>query len=657
MILLEDSMLNYFIKKIRPGLLTRLNHIIIIQVVFVFTALAIIIFYPSDEFQLTSSHENIKHRFNQIGQNLNPKFSDVYYDFNNEEIRTEIINVIEQYFENYDMVQTFIFIKDNKNQLTEAFNYQRKSDNNQEFGFLDLVDMNMVSNEIEAGFENLLMVIPDNDHAVYYYYYKINDKIPAVFTTVFEHKFLVTSKKRIIYYFVILFQAALLVSLLVIYLINNRFKNPIDRLIKGFEKTTKGEVFYMVESDNDSEIGKLSSSFNKMSKILFDKESQLRSYTDQLEKANNNLKESQEFLSQIIDRSPSSIITANTIGEIKIFNRKASDEFKIDYIDAIGKNINELFTHPIEEIIANHDENESDEAIEILCKRSDNTFFPAFLIHAPVFDRNGIKVAHLYFIKDISESKNFQDMMVRIDRYYTRGEMAGDIAHEINNFLTILSGNLELLPLLIKKDDPEKLNSRLELMRKTITRISNFTEGLMDVGEAENNFVKADVNQLIQTVITFLKPQNKFDGIIFETNLATDIPLVKLDQGKIQQVLVNLINNSAEAMVKIDREKRLKLSTSYTEEEGMPRVIISVSDSGDGIPENKRDILFDKRFTTKRKGHGIGLITCYKLVQAHKGTIEYIVDKGARFDIELPVCQFEETVTVQANSPLLKPLS
>jgi two-component system sporulation sensor kinase A len=623
-------------------------------VVFVFTALAIIIFYPSDEFQLTSSHDNIQYRFNQIGQNLGPKFSDVSYDFNNAEIKKEIINVIEQYFDNYDMVQTFLFVRDEENQLSEVFNYQGESENKDQAGFVELIDMKMVTHEIESGNENLLMVIPDNDHAVYYYYFAINDKIPAVFSTVFEHKFLVTSKKRIIYYFVILFQAALLVSLLLIYLINNKFKNPINRLIKGFEKTTRGEVFYMVESDNEGEIGKLSSSFNKMSKILFDKESQLKNYTGQLKRANNNLKESQEFLSQIIDRSPSSIITASTNGEIKIFNRKASEEFKIDYIDAIGKNINDLFTHPIEEIIANHDENLPDDVIEILCKRSNGTLFPAYLIHAPVFDRKGVKVAHLYFIRDISESKNFQDMMIRIDRYYTRGEMAGDIAHEINNFLTILSGNLELLPLLIKKDNPEKLKSKLELMRSTLTRISSFTEGLMDVGEAENNFVKADVNQLIQTVITFLQPQNKFDEIVFETELATDIPLVELDQGKIQQVLVNLINNGAEAMAQIERDKKLKLATSYSEQEGMPRVIISINDNGDGIPEEKQDILFDKRFTTKRKGHGIGLITCYKLIQAHKGDIKYSNDNGARFDIELPVSQFEDTVAVQANSPSLE---
>jgi two-component system sporulation sensor kinase A len=232
--------------------------------------------------------------------------------------------------------------------------------------------------------------------------------------------------------------------------------------------------------------------------------------------------------------------------------------------------------------------------------------------------------------------------------------MAGDIAHEINNFLTILSGNLELLPLLIKKDNPEKLKSKLELMRSTLTRISSFTEGLMDVGEAENNFVKADVNQLIQTVITFLQPQNKFDEIVFETELATDIPLVELDQGKIQQVLVNLINNGAEAMAQIERDKKLKLATSYSEQEGMPRVIISIKDNGDGIPEEKQDILFDKRFTTKRKGHGIGLITCYKLIQAHKGHIKYSNDNGVRFDIELPVSQFEDTVDVQANSPSLE---
>ena len=165
------------------------------------------------------------------------------------------------------------------------------------------------------------------------------------------------------------------------------------------------------------------------------------------------------------------------------------------------------------------------------------------------------------------------------------------------------------------------------------------------------NALNPYINQLIETVITFLKPQNKFDLVEIETALATDLPLIEYDQGKMQQMLVNLIFNAVDAVSELDGKKRIcvKSSLSPTDDSA---INISVLDNGPGVPENKVELLFIRRFTTRRKGHGIGLITCQKLIEAHQGEISYKYDNGAIFEIKLPKSQaiLDDITEVQPES-------
>jgi len=229
--------------------------------------------------------------------------------------------------------------------------------------------------------------------------------------------------------------------------------------------------------------------------------------------------------------------------------------------------------------------------------------------------------------------------MIRLDRYYTRGEMAGDIAHEINNYLAILSGNLELIPLMVKRGQMDKLSQKTEVMRTTIDRIAMFCDGLMDHHADGLVLSSVDLNQLILNLLAFIKPQNRFDGIAVEPRFSNELPLVELDTAQIQQVLVNLLNNAADALENSAGFKQITISTFLSLDGKDRRAIIEVADTGVGVSASHMDDIFEKRFTTKSKGHGIGLVTCRRIVILHQGQLRYHFDSGARFTVELPIRQ------------------
>ena len=151
-------------------------------------------------------------------------------------------------------------------------------------------------------------------------------------------------------------------------------------------------------------------------------------------------------------------------------------------------------------------------------------------------------------------------------------------------------------------------------------------------------------------MVAFLKPQNRFDLVEVCTELAADLPILMLDQGQIQQLLVNLIYNAADSLSQVEGEKRIEIVTSSTTTPDGSWVSVEVRDSGPGVAEDRIDALFKDRFTTKRKGHGIGLITCRKIADNHRGNISYRTEGGAVFAVSFPVERSAEITVVTADS-------
>lgn len=266
-------------------------------------------------------------------------------------------------------------------------------------------------------------------------------------------------------------------------------------------------------------------------------------------------------------------------------------------------------------------------------------------------EASGQVSAYVFIAKMMSSTPDAGPEIVALDRMLTRGEMAGEIAHETNNYLTILLGNVELIPLFLDNNDIEKVAQKLPLMKKTLERIAAFSESLVDYGRPQRRFELIDLNHMISNTIDFLKPQNRFDEIEIAANLSPEIPPVKGDSGQIQQVIVNLLHNAGDELSISERsEPVIQIETSGSQDG--ESTIISVSDNGRGIPEELRLRLFRERITTKDSGEGYGLLACKKIIDRHGGKISFHCRKGdgTCFEIRLPSSQQSQPESSEASS-------
>jgi len=549
---------------------------------------------------------------------------------------------LESFFPEENRVKyASLYLNQNQSNLISIYEFRTSEDNPTEdfltMEMLDYIDHQLDKINVRENDRFLIPMLFSSKYVVYFYHFNLTNDASVVLVAVSDHNFMISSRPKLMYAVFLLFLGSVLISLLTIYLISKRFRTPLDRLIKGCEKTAQGELYYIFESNGDRELDKLTRVFNDMSKTLFGNHQKLQDYNRQLKETNQSLTESRLFFSTLIDSSPTCIVTTALDEKIMVFNKRASSDFGYNGDEVIGQNIDVLFKTPVKK--NNNDSNLQNQldGLEVLCKRKDGSLFPAYMITSSIERKEDNIKANVYIIRDISESKSFQEMMIRLDRYYTRGEMAGDIAHEINNFLAVLFGNIELMPLMMKRGDKEKIDKKLDLMKSTVEKISRFTDGLMDPNMGEVQFNQVEINQLVENMLAFLKPQNRFDDIEIITSLSSEIPLVELDIGQIQQLLVNLLNNAADALVGKPDNRNIVLKTMLNESDSGNAVCIEVRDNGPGVAKDKEKLLFKKRFTTKKNGHGIGLITCRKIIDAHQGQINYRFDEGALFTAMIPL--------------------
>lgn len=240
--------------------------------------------------------------------------------------------------------------------------------------------------------------------------------------------------------------------------------------------------------------------------------------------------------------------------------------------------------------------------------------------------------------KSYRELQDLQEQIISLEKMATQGRISAEIGHELNNYLTVIMGNFEIMSLKINKGELESVNKQLDTITSNLEKIKRFAEGLLDFANLKTDMVECDINELIQKILLFIRPQNIFKNISFHTMLKPNLPKVVVDASQIQQVLYNLLNNAADAMGKRKGEGgTIFIGTEHHPEKKL--LEIWVKDTGKGISEEELQKLFTSGFTTKESGHGMGLFICKKIVTSHGGTIqvESELNKGTDFRIRLPL--------------------
>jgi PAS domain S-box-containing protein len=263
----------------------------------------------------------------------------------------------------------------------------------------------------------------------------------------------------------------------------------------------------------------------------------------------------------------------------------------------------------------------------------------------PVLDDSGTVVEYIGTIMDITERKRADEALrqtqadlARVSRVTTMGELTASLAHEVNQPIAAAVTSANSCIHWLAADIPNLEKARAAAMRivKDATRAAEIitrTRLLFQKGSAKQELV--DLNEVIEEMTVLLRGEITRYSLSVRTELAPDLPPVLGDRVQLQQVLMNLMVNSIDAMKNVDGMRELAIQSQRAENE---RLLVSVSDTGVGLPPGKGDEIFNAFFTTKPHGTGMGLRICHSIVESHGGRLwaDNNAQRGATFYVSLP---------------------
>ncbi|OGS22042.1 MAG: hypothetical protein A2252_02450 [Elusimicrobia bacterium RIFOXYA2_FULL_39_19] len=236
-------------------------------------------------------------------------------------------------------------------------------------------------------------------------------------------------------------------------------------------------------------------------------------------------------------------------------------------------------------------------------------------------------------VQENIEKQNIQNQLIQSEKMSAVGQLAGGVAHEINNPLAVILGFAQTIAKKIKTDDP--LYLPLASIEREALRCKYLIENLLLFSRKESNlFVESNLNKIVEDALILIETRTNINKIQIIKKLDINLPPMKINPNFITQVIINLCNNSIDA---IPEKGQIIITTKQIEN----NIQLTVADTGTGIHEKLIGHVFEPFFTTKKvgKGTGLGLSLCYEIINKHSGaiSIESIVNKGTIVTVCLPI--------------------
>ncbi len=232
------------------------------------------------------------------------------------------------------------------------------------------------------------------------------------------------------------------------------------------------------------------------------------------------------------------------------------------------------------------------------------------------------------------ELESAQDRLIQTEKLSAIGRLAAGIAHEINNPLTSILINAHLIKEKLQEDS--KVKEKLDMVIDETKRCAKIVSGLLEFSRQTPPEMKLiSINEVLNKTLMLFESMLLANNIKKEIILDEELSPIMADEGKIKQVITNILLNAIDAMPK---SGYIKIRSSLSSDKKY--AVIEIEDTGVGIPKENLDRIFDPFFTTKKsKGTGLGLSISYGIIQQHKGSIEVEseVNKGTLVRIKLPV--------------------
>ena len=272
---------------------------------------------------------------------------------------------------------------------------------------------------------------------------------------------------------------------------------------------------------------------------------------------------------------------------------------------------------------------------------------------APLLTRTFDVVGRIILIDDITEQIQLEGQLSQSEKLSSIGLLAAGVAHEVNTPLAVISSYTQMLSKQLRDD--ARLSPVLEKITQQTFRASEIVNGLLNFSRTSGaEFVSINLNQLLHDTAILLDHQFKTARIRIESDLDPALAAIYGNQGKLQQVLLNLMLNARDAMSGTRNEETASVIRLRTRNEDS-LAVVEIIDSGVGIDAAHLHRIFDPFFTTKtnpqpgqHKGTGLGLAVSYGILQEHGGKIKVdsVPGQGTTFRLEIPAVQVAATVTL-----------
>lgn len=244
--------------------------------------------------------------------------------------------------------------------------------------------------------------------------------------------------------------------------------------------------------------------------------------------------------------------------------------------------------------------------------------------------------AILFNTMDITRIKETEYLLMIQDKMASLGRVAAGIAHEIRNPLSGMNIYLNAMEKIWpKKNGSQKIEEMFAKMHSASAKIESVIKRVMDFSmPSEPKLVLMDINKPLEDATALITVTLRKKGIVLEKHLSKTLPLCLIDACLVEEVILNLLNNAAEAVQNMEGERKIGLQTA----EEKNHVIVKVFDSGMGISPKLREKIFDPFYTTKHST-GIGLTLSHRIIKDHNGALNVSKSKwgGAEFIIKVPI--------------------
>ena len=352
-----------------------------------------------------------------------------------------------------------------------------------------------------------------------------------------------------------------------------------------------------------------------------------------LQASERQARETSLYLEMLLETANDAIFTLDNEGRITYANLKV-EEWGYERENLVGSYLSDLISEPeLAQDFHEHLRTGGTHIHEWTFRSPSRGLREVFLSVSLLESGPDQDVNYLVLARDMTERKQLEKQLFHSEKLASIGILAAGVAHEIGNPLSAISGYTQILQ---GRLEPGSENFEyLEGIASQAERIQRIIEDLLNYSRPSTGIrSEVHVGEAIRSVISMLQAQKVFKELKVELDLPDNIPPIIMDRDHLNQVIVNIALNAAQAM-----PQGGSLKASVALQKGS--IQIRFQDSGHGIPDDIKDRVFDPFFTTKGvgEGTGLGLAICQKIVESYHGgiTFESRADVGTSFTIMLPI--------------------